>query len=138
MTSYTESFKDIPGTTVFDARQSRLGYHLNMFCMSLVDAHKRAAFKADESAYLMQIPMSEAQRHAVLARNYRLLIELGGNVYYLGKLSATDGVSFGAMVASMTDVSQKAYLEMMSSGGRPIAGNRSKAASALAEGANHG
>jgi protocatechuate 4,5-dioxygenase alpha subunit len=29
-------YKDIPGTTIFDAEQSRLGYHLNQFCMSLM------------------------------------------------------------------------------------------------------
>ena len=29
MKDYSEAFKDIPGTTVFDATQSRLGYHLN-------------------------------------------------------------------------------------------------------------
>jgi hypothetical protein len=29
------SFEDIPGTTLFDGRMSCIGYHLNMFCMSL-------------------------------------------------------------------------------------------------------
>ena len=56
MTSYNEAFKDIPGTVVFDATQSRLGYHLNMFCMSLMKAENRAAFKADERAYLAALP----------------------------------------------------------------------------------
>ena len=45
--NYNDAFKDIPGTVVFDATQSRLGYHLNMFCMSLMKAENRAAFKAD-------------------------------------------------------------------------------------------
>jgi protocatechuate 4,5-dioxygenase alpha chain len=126
MTSYKDSFKDIPGTTVFEVNQARLGYHLNMFCMSLVDPEKRARFKADERAFLEKFPMSEAQRQAVLERDYNRMIELGGNVYFLGKISATDGVSFGAMVASMTDISRKEYLDMMSRGGRPIAGNRSR------------
>ena len=26
-------YDDIPGTLVFDAQRSRLGYHLNMFCI---------------------------------------------------------------------------------------------------------
>ena len=34
-------YHDIPGTIVFDAEQSRLGYHLNMFCMSLMKADNR-------------------------------------------------------------------------------------------------
>ena len=41
------SFEDIPGTTLFDGRMSRIGYHLNMFCMSLIKVENRAAFKPD-------------------------------------------------------------------------------------------
>ena len=70
--------------------------------------------------------MTVEQRIAVLDRDYGRLIELGGNVYFLGKLSATDDVSFGAMVVSMTDMSGNEYLEMMAKGGRSVEGNRSK------------
>ena len=41
-------YKDVPGTTIFDAEQSRKGYWLNQFCMSLMKAENRARFKADE------------------------------------------------------------------------------------------
>ena len=47
MTDYSDAFKDIPGTVVFDATQSRLGFHLNQFCMSLMKPQNRAAFAAD-------------------------------------------------------------------------------------------
>jgi hypothetical protein len=30
-------YEDIPGTYVYDAERGRVGYHLNMFCMSLND-----------------------------------------------------------------------------------------------------
>ena len=65
MKGYNEAFRDIPGTVVFDATQSRLGYHLNQFCMSLMKAENRAAFKADERAYLERWPMTAEQRQAV-------------------------------------------------------------------------
>ena len=45
-------YDDIPGTYVFDARRSRLGYRLNEFLMSLNVAENRDAFRADEGAYL--------------------------------------------------------------------------------------
>ena len=64
MKDYNEAFHDIPGTTVFDAVQSRRGFHLNQFCMSLMKAANRAAFKADEAGYLAGFPMTEAQRDA--------------------------------------------------------------------------
>ena len=35
-------YLDIPGTTIFDAEQSRKGYWLNQFCMSLMKAENRA------------------------------------------------------------------------------------------------
>ena len=124
--SYTEAFKDIPGTTVFDATQSRLGYHLNMFCMSLMKAANREAFKADERAYLLRFPMSEEQREAVLARDYNRMIALGGNIYFLAKIGATDGFSFQNLASKMTGVSEDEYKAMMVAGGRPPQGNRSK------------
>ena len=65
-------YLDIPGTTIFDAEQSRKGYWLNQFCMSLMKAENRARFKADERAYLDEWPMTEAQKQAVLdARSQR-------------------------------------------------------------------
>ena len=126
MTSYNEAFKDIPGTVVFDATQSRLGYHLNQFCMSLMKAENRAAFKADERAYLERFPMSAEQRQAVLARDYNRMIALGGNIYFLAKIGATDGFSFQNLASKMTGVPEEDYRTMMVAGGRPPKGNRSK------------
>ncbi len=127
MDDYTAAFKDIPGTTVFDATQSRLGYHLNMFCMSLMKADNRAAFKADEVAYLKRFPMSAEQHAAVLARDYNRMIQLGGNIYFLAKIGATDGHSFQKLASLMTGVSEEQYRNMMIAGGRSPEGNRSMA-----------
>ena len=81
-------YKDIPGTTIFDAEQSRKGYHLNQFCMSLMKPENRARFKADERAYLDEWPMTEEQKQAVLARDLNRCIALGGNIYFLAKIGA--------------------------------------------------
>jgi protocatechuate 4,5-dioxygenase, alpha chain len=124
--NYTDAFKDIPGTVVFDATQSRLGYHLNMFCMSLMKAENRAAFKADERAYLQRFAMTDAQREAVLARDYNRMIELGGNIYFLAKIGATDGFSFQNLASKMTGMPEDEYKAMMVGGGRPAQGNRSR------------
>ena len=126
MRSYNDAFKDIPGTTVFDATQSRRGYHLNMFCMSLMKAGNREAFKADEGAYLQTFPMTDEQREAVLARDYNRMIVLGGNIYFTAKLGATDGHPFQHLAALMTGSTQQDYADMMLRGGRPAEGNRSK------------
>ena len=117
-------YQDVPGTTIFDAEQSRKGYHLNQFCMSLMKAANRERFKADERAYLDEWPMTEAQKQAVLARDLNRCISLGGNIYFLAKIGATDGKSFQYMAATMTGMSQEEYMAMMLAGGRRIDGNR--------------
>ena len=124
--NYTEAFKDIPGTVVFDATQSRLGYHLNMFCMSLMKADNRASFKADERAYLQRFPMTDMQRDAVIARDYNRMIALGGNIYFLAKIGATDGFSFQNLASKMTGMPEDEYKAMMVAGGRSAQGNRSR------------
>ena len=118
-------YLDVPGTTVFDAEQSRRGYWLNQFCMSLMKAENRARFKADERAYLDEWPMTEDQKLAVLARDLNRCIELGGNIYFLAKIGATDGFSFQNLASKMTGVPEEDYKAMMVSGGRPAKGNRS-------------
>ena len=117
-------YLDIPGTTIFDAEQARLGYHLNQFCMSLMQAANRERFKADERAYLDEWPMSEDQKLAVLARDLNRCIALGGNIYFLAKIGATDGKSFQQMAGSMTGLSEAQYRDMMIAGGRSVEGNR--------------
>ncbi len=122
----TPDFSDIPGTVMFDAARARQGYALNAFCMSLMQAANRERFKADEATYLEQWPRSPAQKQAVLARDMNRCLELGGNVFFLVKIAATDGISVQQMVAGMVGMSPQDYRDMMMQGGRPIQGNRSR------------
>ena len=119
-----KDYSDIPGTTVFDADQSRIGYHLNQFCVSLMKAANRERFLADERAYLDEWPMTEEQKKAVLARDLNWCIRLGGNIYFLAKIGATDGLSFQQMAGSMTGMTEEEYRAMMIGGGRSVEGNR--------------
>jgi protocatechuate 4,5-dioxygenase alpha chain len=120
-----EELNDIPGTTVFNALRSRQAYHLHKFCMSLMTPENREAFRADERGYLDKFRMSEEQKQAVLERDFTKLIDLGGNIYFLVKLSNTDGWSAQRAVGSMTGMTPDEYAAMMRGGGRSIEGNRS-------------
>ena len=122
--SLDKPYLDVPGTTLFDMDQARVGYHLNQFCMSLMTHENRERFKADERTYLDQWPMTEAQKQAVLARNLNACISLGGNIYFLAKLGATHGKSFQQMAGSMTGMTEEEYRNMMIGGGRSVVGNR--------------
>jgi protocatechuate 4,5-dioxygenase alpha chain len=110
--------EDIPGTVVFNGAMSRLGYQLNMCCMTLGSADNRAQFKADERAYLDRYPLGEAQREAILARDYNRMLALGGNIYFLSKIAAVDGHSFQQIAARMSGVPLEDFQKMMLAGGR--------------------
>ena len=116
---------DIPGTTVFTGVQTRKGYHLNQFCMSLRSAANRARFVADERAYVDEWSMTEAQKQAVLNRDWNAALAEGGNIYFLAKIFATDGTSFPEAASIMTGVSVTEYTAMMRAGGRSPEGQRS-------------
>jgi protocatechuate 4,5-dioxygenase, alpha chain len=122
--SLDKPYLDVPGTIIFDAEQSRLGYHLNQFCMSLMKAENRTRFKANERAYLDEWPMSEEQKQGVLTRDLNRCMATGGNIYFLAKIGATDGRSFQQMAGSMTGMSEEEYRAMMVGGGRSVEGNR--------------
>ena len=119
-------FDDIPGTIVFTAQQSRRGFQLNQFCSSLKKPENRERFKANERSYLDEWSMTEAQKIAVLARDYNAMLALGGNIYFLAKIFSTDGISFQDAAASMTGMTKDEYAAMMLAGGRSPQGVRSK------------
>lgn len=116
-------YADIPGTTVFDSDMARKGYHLNHFFHSLMQAENRKRFLADESAYLDEWEITLEQKKAVLDRDYNMMLEHGGNVYFFAKLFFTDKRSFFQTAASMTGMSEDEYGQMMLSGGRSIENN---------------
>ncbi len=119
-------YEDIPGTWIFDAERARAGYHLNQFLYTLMQEENRKAFLADERAYLAKFKLSEAQRAAVLERDWNRLLELGAVVYALAKLAFTDGRSYQYMASQMTGMSETEYVDMMLKGGRSPDGWRSK------------
>lgn len=115
---------NIPGTFVFTAEHSRIGYELNMFCMSLSKAQNRERFQADEDAYLDDFALTPEQRSVLLKRDWNGMLEHGGNVYYTLKLAASDGVPYEKAYALMAGMPQDEYRAMMLAGGRPVDGNR--------------
>lgn len=121
-----EKFKDIPGTTIFTIEKAREGYFLNEFCMSLRTEENRKRFHADERAYLDEWDMTEEQKQAVLDRDFQRMLDLGGNVYFLSKIFAAEGISYVAAVSTMTDMTPEEYQAMMVAGGRSPDGWRSK------------
>ncbi len=122
---YLSELEDIPGTRVYTTKRARRGYWLNQFAMSLMKEENRKRWKADEKKYLEDWAMTDAQKEAVLARDYNRLLDLGGNIYFLAKVFSTDGKSFVQAVSTMTGMSVEDYQKMMLAGGRSPDGVRS-------------
>lgn len=121
-----DQFDDIPGTTIFTIEKARDGFHLNQFCMSLRSEENRVRFLADERVYLDEWEMTPEQKQAVIDRDFQRMLDLGGNVYFLSKIFASEGLSYVQAVSTMTDMNVEEYKAMMLAGGRNIEGWRSK------------
>ena len=101
----SEGKRAIPGTLVFDGDAAQAGFAINAMCYSFNDAANRAAFLADEEAYMARFDLSEEQREAVRGRDVSAMLASGGNVYYLAKLAGILGLNvqeLGALQTGMT------------------------------------
>lgn len=102
--------RPIAGTSVFDGHQSRRGYRINQFCMSLASAENRTAFKADEEGYLARSKLTDEEKALVRARDFRALGEAGGNTYYMMKLGAVTGFGLYHIGAAMRGETYEQFL----------------------------
>jgi len=119
-----KDYADIPGTYVMDAQQSRRGYHLNMFCMSLNEEPNRQKFAENETSYMTQFDVTPAQQQAVVDRDYLEMLRLGGNIYYIFKIAMLDRKSMQYVGGQMSGMTEEAFKQMMIDGGRSVEGNR--------------
>jgi protocatechuate 4,5-dioxygenase alpha chain len=103
----------IPGTRPFDGELAKKGYALNKMCFSFNSAENRAAFLADEEAYMQQYGLSEGQAAAIRSKQVLQLLAEGGNAYYLAKFAGIfklDMQDVGAQQRGMTKDAFKAML----------------------------
>ena len=109
---------EIPGTIVFDGRQSRIGLPLNNLAMALNKKAGRESFVADPEAFMTRFGLSDEQRDAVRRRDFGRMIELGGNIYFIYKIGMVDGLRVPDIVAAMAGQTTEEFVEMMRKGGR--------------------
>ena len=111
MAVQVDKSKKIPGTTVFDWRESRKGYHLNKFAMSFTKPENRAAFTTDEEAYMERYLLGEAERQFLRTRDFRGLIEeCGGNIYMIMKIGNCTGHGLYHMGAQLRGETFEAFM----------------------------
>jgi protocatechuate 4,5-dioxygenase alpha subunit len=102
----------IPGTYVFDASRSRIGYALNKLAHSLAARENRESFRAGEEAYMAKYDLTENQRQSIRDRDWlRLMKECGGNIYYVYKIGAAVGDGLYHMGAQMRGQTFEEFLQ---------------------------
>jgi protocatechuate 4,5-dioxygenase alpha chain len=93
--------RPIADTQVFGLRESHRGYRINKLCSSLTHAENRAAYRADEAAYLARFELEPRERDLILKRDFDGLLAAGGNIFFLVKLGGVTGFPIYQMGAQM-------------------------------------
>jgi protocatechuate 4,5-dioxygenase, alpha chain len=100
----------IPDTPLFDRDWSLRGYRINKMAMGLGDPANREAFRQDEEAYLDRFGLTAEEKEAVMSRNWRDMVRLGGNLFFILKISAIDPVRITEIGAHQAGMDHEAFL----------------------------
>ena len=101
---------EIPEIPLFDRQRSLRGYRINKMAMGLSRPENRDAFRRDEAAYLDQFGLTSEEKEAVLTRNWREMVRLGGNLFFILKISAVDPVRITEIGAHQAGMDHDAFL----------------------------
>ncbi|MGH9043841.1 MAG: hypothetical protein ACRDVP_03215 [Acidimicrobiales bacterium] len=77
------------------------GYWLNKAFYELREPQARERWRADLGAYLEDFPLTDGERHLVMARDWGGCVDAGASIYTLTKVGATTGESLLEMGARM-------------------------------------
>lgn len=105
-----EDSAQIPDTLLFDRERSIRGYRLNKMAMALGEPANRVAFKADEDGYLDRFGLNAEEKAAVKARDWHEMVRLGGNLFFILKISAVDPVPITRIGAAQAGMDHDAFL----------------------------
>ena len=100
----------IPDTPLFDRKRALRGYRINKMAMGLSDPANREAFRKDEGAYLDRFGLTAQEKEAVLSRNWREMVRLGGNLFFILKISAVDPVRITEIGAHQAGMDHDSFL----------------------------
>lgn len=100
----------IPDTPLFDRARQRAGYALNKATKDLRIPEKREAYRRDAAAYLDSYGVPEDAKRAALARDWREMVRLGANVFYILKLGAIQPATMTEIGAHQAGIEHATFL----------------------------
>lgn len=101
----------IPETPLFDRAGSIRGYKMNKMAMSLGVPANREAFRMDEEGYLDSYGLTAEEKDAVMSRDWRRMVALGGNLFFILKISAIDPVAMSQIGAAQAGLDHDVFLK---------------------------
>jgi protocatechuate 4,5-dioxygenase alpha subunit len=87
MNPQLQGIEEVPGTYVFDIRQSTKALRLNRFFWGMTQAEKRELFQRDEEAAYEKAGLDEEEKTLVRKRDWLGLIRYGVNFFVLEKFA---------------------------------------------------
>jgi len=100
----------IPDTPLFDRKRSLRGYRINKMAMGLSDPANREAFRLNEEAYLDRFGLTPEEKTAVMSRNWREMVRLGGNLFFILKISSFNPAALTEIGAHQAGMDHDAFL----------------------------
>jgi protocatechuate 4,5-dioxygenase alpha subunit len=90
-----------PGTYLLTVALAQQAYRLNAFGRSLMRPENRAAFKADEAAYMRAHGLTDAEMRMVRERDWLAMVRYGVNHFLVFRIAGTFGVGLVGVAAQM-------------------------------------
>jgi len=113
-------YEDLPGTYVFDGKQSYNAYALNKMLFSFNEEENRMAFDKDPEAYALSYKVPKEQRELLLKGDYLALLRTGANIYYMAKLAVPNGISVQAVGAAFQGISEQEFSQKLKDKGQNL------------------
>ncbi len=87
----------VSGAYLFTGERSARAYRLNKMAMAFTDAANRAAFKADEEAFMDSFGLSAAEKDLVRRRDWKGMMDHGASIYLAIKIGGVTGDALPAI-----------------------------------------
>ena len=107
-----EDGDQIPETPLYERQRNQSGYAMNKMAMALSQPKNRKAFKADESAFIDRYGLSPQQKKAVMDRDWKEMVRLGGNLFYILKITAVDPLPLTKIGAAQAGMNYEEFLHL--------------------------
>jgi protocatechuate 4,5-dioxygenase alpha chain len=106
----SNSSKPLPETPLLDRPHALSGYNINKMAMGLMDPANRDAFRKDEGGYLDRFGLTPEEKSAVMSRDWQEMVRLGGNLFFILKISAIDPTPITQIGADQAGMEHNAFL----------------------------